>query len=264
MIAMASCVAAARVLSPAALIVTTEPVDVTAGLVSANDVAALMMPAAGSVSVPGKNVRSIAGKPLVAYPIEAALASKLLDSVYVTTDCPQIKDIAISYGVKVIDRPFYLSQANSEMSEGVVHAQGVIHADILVTMHANCGIHREGLIDECITRLIEDDTLDSCVSARDVADMHPYRLKKVQEDGTLTTWVEMPNASNNRQAIKEKAVVLDGACRAFRTARCLPPNGQPPFKYLGHRIGWVENEGGLDVHSEADILVTEQWMKTCR
>ena len=225
-------------------------------------IAALIMGRAGSVSVPGKNVRSIAGKPLVAYPIEAALASKLLDRVYVTTDCPQIKAIATSYGVEVIDRPFSLSQADSEMSEGVVHAQSAINADILVTMHANCGIHREGLIDECIAKLLADEALDSCVSAREVADMHPYRLKKVQGDGTLTTWVEMPVASNNRQAIKEKAVVLDGACRAFRTARCLPPNGQPPFKYLGQRIGWVDNEGGLDVHSEADILITEQWL--CR
>jgi len=224
---------------------------------------ALIMGRAGSVSVAKKNVRHVAGHPLVTYPIRAASGAKSVDRVYVTTDCPEIKRIAKSWRVSIIDRPSHLSEADSEMSDAIVHALGEMSPapDILVTMHANCGIHRDGLIDECVARLLGDSSLDSCVSAVDVGGMHPYRLKRVREDGTLTTWVDIPDAvQNNRQAIRDKAVVLDGAARAFRVARCLPPRGQPPFRYLGQRIGFVENPGGLDVHTEADLFATERWL----
>ena len=168
-------------------------------------------------------------------------------------------------GAKLIHRPAHLAHATAEMSDAVVHAADVIEReygtlDVLVTMHANCGTHPPGLVDTCIERLLSDSSLDSCVSARVVEDCHPYRLKRVTEVGLLKTWVDMPAPSNNRQSIKEKAVVLDGACRAIRVEQCLPPLGQPPFRYLGHRIAWIENRGGLDVHSESDLVLTEHYL----
>jgi len=216
---------------------------------------------AGSVGVPGKNIRMVAGRRLVSYPLEVATQAQLVDRVYVTTDCPVIANTADMYGATVIDRPTELSQSDSEMSDAIVHAYQFFaeKPDIVVTMHANCGIHRDGLVDECIQSLLDDPSLDSCVSARVIQDLHPYRLKRVKRDGTLSTWVDMPDdVSNNRQAVKQPAVALDGACRAWRPDRCLPPNGQPPFRYLGHRIGWVENPGGFDVHSEADLEATQK------
>lgn len=226
--------------------------------------AALVMGRAGSVSVAGKNIRTVAGHPLAHYPITAALAADRLDCVYVGTDCPVIAGLAAELGATVIPRPESLSGPDSEMSEVIVHAvqQMAPAPDVLVTMHANCGVHRPGLIDDCIKRLVDDPILDSCVSVRFVEDMHPYRLKRVRDDGTLTTWVDVPEStSNNRQQVADRAVVLDGAARAFRVSRCLPPNGQPPFRYLGHRIGFEENPGGLDVHCEADLEQTERWLK---
>lgn len=216
---------------------------------------------AGSVGVPGKNIRMINGRRLVSYPLEAAASSGLVDHIYVSTDCPVIAETAGQYGAMVIWRPEELSRSDSEMAEVIMHAVDfMLSPQIVVTMHANCGTHRRGLIDECIERLQADESLDSCVSARVVEDMHPYRLKRVQADGTLGTWVDIPSAvASNRQAIADKAVVLDGACRAWRPDRCLPPAGQPPFRYLGNRIGWVENPGGFDVHNETDLLLTEHY-----
>lgn len=228
---------------------------------------ALVMGRRGSVGVPGKNTRDIGGHPLVWYPMVAALDAELIDRVYVTTDCPRIKEVALSLGVSIIDRPPELAHSQAEMSDAIVHAAKAIEdwlstpIDIMASMHANCGTHRPWLIDDCITRLQQDARLDSCVSARYVTDQHPYRVKRVTEDGMLHTWVDMPeDISNNRQAIREPAVVLDGACRAFRVARCLPPNGQPPFRYLGNVIGWEENPDGLDVHNEADLVLTERYV----
>ena len=61
-----------------------------------------MIPArGGSKGVPRKNIRLLAGKPLIAYAIETALASKLIDRVIVSTEDREIAQIALQYGAEV-------------------------------------------------------------------------------------------------------------------------------------------------------------------
>lgn len=62
----------------------------------------------GSKRIPRKNIKEFCGKPILAYPIEAALKSNIFDEVMVSTDDKEIADIAISLGAKV---PFMRSLA---------------------------------------------------------------------------------------------------------------------------------------------------------
>ena len=67
----------------------------------------------GSEGVPQKNIRNLLGKPLIAWSIEQALASKYVDRVIVSTDCLEIADIAIANGATVpFFRPFELSTSD--------------------------------------------------------------------------------------------------------------------------------------------------------
>ncbi|GAA0669987.1 cytidylyltransferase domain-containing protein [Rheinheimera tangshanensis] len=54
----------------------------------------------GSKRLPQKNILPLNGKPLIAWTIEAAIASQIFDHVFVSTDCPQIRDIAERYGAE--------------------------------------------------------------------------------------------------------------------------------------------------------------------
>ena len=54
----------------------------------------------GSKGLPGKNIRSLHGKPMIAYTIEAALESKYIEDVIVSTDCKEIEDMAKKFGAK--------------------------------------------------------------------------------------------------------------------------------------------------------------------
>ncbi|MFY0593237.1 pseudaminic acid cytidylyltransferase [Roseivirga sp.] len=65
----------------------------------------------GSKRIPRKNIRDFAGKPIIAYSIETALASGLFDEVMVSTDDQEIADIAQAYGAKV---PFLRSSENAD------------------------------------------------------------------------------------------------------------------------------------------------------
>lgn len=55
----------------------------------------------GSKRIPKKNIKDFCGKPIIAYSIEAAIASELFDEVMVSTDSEEIADIARQYGAHV-------------------------------------------------------------------------------------------------------------------------------------------------------------------
>ena len=63
----------------------------------------------GSKGLPGKNIKMLNNKPLIAWSIESALQSKKIDRVIVSTDSEDIKNVALKYGAEVIDRPAHLS-----------------------------------------------------------------------------------------------------------------------------------------------------------
>lgn len=56
----------------------------------------------GSVGLPGKNIRPLLGKPLIAYSIEQAKSCSFIDHIFVSTDSPQIAEVACSYGAIVL------------------------------------------------------------------------------------------------------------------------------------------------------------------
>ncbi len=64
----------------------------------------------GSKRIPQKNIKDFCGKPIIAYSIEAALASGIFNEVMVSTDDDKIKEVAVKYGAKV---PFMRSEATS-------------------------------------------------------------------------------------------------------------------------------------------------------
>lgn len=70
----------------------------------------------GSKRIPGKNIKLFLGKPLISYTIQVAVCSGLFDSVVVSTDSPQIAEIAKRYGAEV---PFLRPQALSDHYTGV-------------------------------------------------------------------------------------------------------------------------------------------------
>ncbi len=59
----------------------------------------------GSARIPRKNIKLFHGKPIIAYSIETALESRLFDDIYVSTDDPEIGDIAYAHGAKMYRRP---------------------------------------------------------------------------------------------------------------------------------------------------------------
>lgn len=75
----------------------------------------------GSKGIPRKNIKMFAGKPLLCWTIEAALTSAFVDRTVVTTEDAEIKEIALKWGVEVIDRPEELATDETLISPVLEH-----------------------------------------------------------------------------------------------------------------------------------------------
>jgi CMP-N-acetylneuraminic acid synthetase len=76
----------------------------------------------GSKGLPGKNIKELIDKPLIAWSIQQGLASKYVNEVIVTTDSEEIADIAKRYGARVpFLRPAHLAQDTSSTKDVIIH-----------------------------------------------------------------------------------------------------------------------------------------------
>lgn len=145
----------------------------------------------GSKGVPGKNIKPLAGKPLIAYTIEQAKASKLLDRLIVSTDDADIAQTAAVFGAEVpFMRPAELAQDHTGSLDVVRHALDFFEKsgerfDAVCLLQATSPYRPEGVIDEAI-RLFMDKKPDSLVSVRKVPDeFNPHWTFEIEERGRL-------------------------------------------------------------------------------
>src|SRR5437660_6322625 len=102
---------------------------------------------------PGRNTLPLLGRPMMVYPILAALHAKQVERVFVTTDAPAISRIAKYHGVQVIHRPYELSGPSVALEEILAHGYEHltntlgIEVEALVVLLCNSPTVTSGLID---------------------------------------------------------------------------------------------------------------------
>ena len=109
----------------------------------------------GSKGIPRKNIRPIAGKPLLAWTIEAAQSSKLLSRYVVSTEDREIASVARSYGADVLERPKELAGDKASTLDVLQHVIAEIPAQTVVLLQGTSPIRDPGLIDRCIERYLD-------------------------------------------------------------------------------------------------------------
>jgi len=109
----------------------------------------------GSKGIPRKNIKFINGMPLIKYSIKAAQESRKLDSFYISTEDQEIKEIAISFGASVIDRPFELAGDNTSTFAVLQHAWQVLGSEIeaIVCLQPTSPLRSATHIDDAISLL---------------------------------------------------------------------------------------------------------------
>lgn len=140
----------------------------------------------GSKGLPGKNIRPLCGKPLLAWTVEKALKSQLLDTVLVSTDSPAIAEVAAQSGAAVpFLRPEALATDEAPTLAVVRHAlefyrtQEGREFDYVVLLEPTSPLREDGDIDAMLRALdAESDAFDAVVSVGRVNE-HPSIMKRV-------------------------------------------------------------------------------------
>lgn len=145
----------------------------------------------GSKGLPGKNIKKLSGKPLIAYSIEQARDSKYIDRVIVSTDSREIADISKKYGAEVpFMRPKKYAEDKSSIFDVLLHAMGWLEKkekysfDILVLLHVTAPLRNSEDIDICIELLVKKDA-DNVFSVTP-SNRNPYfNMVEVLKDGKV-------------------------------------------------------------------------------
>lgn len=111
----------------------------------------------GSKGVPRKNIRPLCGKPLIAWTIEAAKASRRLDRYVVSTEDSEIAEVARRYGAEVVERPKHLATDEAATLDVLQHVLMLVPAETVVLLQATSPIRSRDLIDHCIERFFEKE-----------------------------------------------------------------------------------------------------------
>lgn len=170
---------------------------------------------AGSKSLPGKNLLPLGGKPLIAWSIEAALASRYLDRVIVSSEDAEILAVARQWGAATpFVRPLELADDDTPGIDVALHAcQALPGYDYVVLLQPTSPLRTTADIDQAI-ELCQEREAPVCVSVTK-ADKSPYWMFYLDETRHMVPVVDAAQRSALRQALPE-AYALNGAVYVAR------------------------------------------------
>jgi CMP-N-acetylneuraminic acid synthetase len=145
----------------------------------------LILARGGSRRIPYKNIKKLAGKPLIAYTIECAKRSKYINRIIVSTNDIEIAKVAKDYGAEVpFFRPDELSKDDSTELDAFKHALGWLKVnesyepDLIVKLFATAPFRSTKSVDKAITLLLDNPEADSVRSVK-LCSEHPHKMWQI-------------------------------------------------------------------------------------
>jgi CMP-N-acetylneuraminic acid synthetase len=211
----------------------------------------------GSKGVPGKNMRKIAGSPLIDFSILAALQSNYIDSVYVSSDDQAILQHAQIMGATGIVRPGEFAADTTSAVEVVAHFIGALSNTVLqedpyiVYLQPTSPFRMAHHIDDAFEQM-QSANAQSLISVSEV-EKSPFKMFSLDSKGRLQSLFD-EKLSNARRQDLPTVFAPNGAIYVFRVSEFkarggFPSNGSIPFV--------MNATDSLDIDTEDDIRRAE-------
>lgn len=159
----------------------------------------------GSKGLPGKNIKSMNGKPLIAWTIEQVKSSELIDKLVISTDSSEIARVCEQYGAAVPElRPEYLAtdQASSmDVLEYVLQNEenaGESY-DYMILLEPTSPLRKKGDLDRMIRLAVDNPERDGVISVGKIQLEHPMIAKKISGEGVIVPYIEAIAEAYQRQ-----------------------------------------------------------------
>ena len=216
----------------------------------------------GSKGLPRKNILQMCGKPLIAWSIEKALKSKLIDTIVVSTDDKEIADIAIQYGAEVpFIRPAELA-TDTATSYGVVEHALTFYQQKFnkkfyysVLLEPTSPLREDNDIDLMLTKLNNlHDTYDSIISMGESRE-HPSIIKRIDGNNYTPYCTEL--LQTTRRQDNKKAYFPYGVAYITKTESFLNEKAFYTRRSTYHLIQRYQN---YEIDDLLDFLCVEKVM----
>lgn len=213
----------------------------------------------GSQGVPGKNIRPLCGKPLIAWTIGQALASGVADRVYVSTDSPAIAEVARTHGAEVpFLRPADLATATAGKLPVIEHMVAWVEMNVapvarIIDLDPTSPLRALDDIRACNALL--DDGADLVITGYE-SDKNPYfNMVEEQPDGGFGRVCRPPREVLGRQSAP-RVYAMNASIYAWHRHSL-----KPSLWDAGNiRLHVMPRERSIDIDSPIDFDLVELLM----
>lgn len=217
---------------------------------------------------PGRNTFPLLGRPMMAYPILAALHSKEVDHVFVTTDSPEIERVAGGLGVRVLPRGPEACAPAAGLAEVLVDANTQLaktfreKPEALVLLLCNAPTVTSGLIDHGVEILRGDPSLDGVLSVSLHNEFHPSYALRIGDRGHILPYRTEPDANIR----KDDIYFPDALLWVIRPDALTRNRGTGPLPewivdLAKDRVFPLVHEGYGDVDYLWQVPAVEEWLR---
>lgn len=221
----------------------------------------------GSKGVPGKNIRSILGKPLIYYTLDCAMKSKMITDIVVSTDNEVIREIAINFGAQApFIRPAELATDNALAIHTIQHAvrememRKKMKYHYIIMLQPTSPLKTAEDIDQALQKLISENA-DGIISVVNVDNNHPMKMKVFTKpetnSGKLIDYATPPFENCPRQLLPP-VYIVNGAIYATKRD-VLMNKGTFQGDYC---LGFImPAQKSINIDTEFDFLLAEYELK---
>ena len=205
----------------------------------------------GSKRLPRKNILTLAGKPLIAWSIGAALKSCYIDEVLVSSDDDEILSIAKEYQAQIIKRPDSLATDTATSYDAIKHAiDNTKRYDFIVLLQPTSPLRDEKHIDEAIQLLMDKDA-NSVISVCPM-DHSPLWSNTLPNNGNMDNFLR-EDIKNKRSQDLPIYYRLNGAIYICRTEMLLSEKTfflkEKSFAYM------MDKKSSIDIDEKIDFKI---------
>ncbi|WP_372738511.1 cytidylyltransferase domain-containing protein [Neptunomonas sp.] len=223
-----------------------------------NKVLAIIPARGGSKGVPGKNIKELSGIPLIVWTIKAALNSKYINRVIVSTDCENIAKIASESGADIpFLRPAHLATDRSKSVDVIDHALIDLDQDyeFFVVLQPTSPFRDSVDIDNALDLALK--TSEGSVVSVCESNKSPYWMYNVDDNGNMNSIITSNEFPSRRQ---DSPVVyqLNGAIYIAKVKNFITDKTLVNIHTKAYKMCEVRS---LDIDTEVDFLVAEYHVK---
>lgn len=217
----------------------------------------------GSKGLPGKNIRQLSGKPLIAWSIEHALAVKRIERVIVSTDSEEIAKVALAYGAEVpFMRPAELAGDNSSEWLAWKHALNFLLEthdrlpDAMVSIPTTAPLRLPVDIENCLDQYEKGDA-DMVITVTDAHRSPFFNMVTNNADGTVGLVIPPKSSISRRQ---DAPTVYDMTTVAYVASTRFVLNHNALFEGRVRSV-YVPTERAIDIDTVLDFQIAECLLK---